>query len=456
MHSQYSQHSCTCKVRPGQRDGTTYSTSNHVPCNSYFHAKFRHGCSYYDAESGTVSLRASTTTMAPPPSVRLSQTSQTQVKLTVTQTPASKFIFRRPQGRGAPLTASSPRFVTPRVTNPPATPTPSQLFLASSARRGYTDEIESSPPESPSSPVTDRGELAEHESASAHGRGRKRRRVSRSPEDDGLSRECSLPPPVERVQKYKDEIESSSPSSPLSASEDVGHHAHLVGSGDDKGLEKQYVERTLTSDRISVSPDSETSQISRGAEKEVSRDAIVDADDNTEPLSEPSPDTDWETRPHPRQPEFHAPPPFKPPDLRVESHLEGLPQAFSPQRRGAKHVPEGLAAEVQGWLSHIKGSRETGPGLRLLVKEVREGGMMYVVRGRELSASGEEDWDNAKQDELRVLLAGEGEMTGLGKAMRVTEGCVVDAGRLRWNVELDGLGWWIVACDWRVVEDSVS
>lgn len=194
------------------------------------------------------------------------------------------------------------------------------------------------------------------------------------------------------------------------------------------------------------------------------KDAILDTEDDTppqSPISEPPFDTPRANRPTPRQPKFRDPPSFKPPSLESHTHLEGLPPAFSPQREGAKYVAGGLAAEVQGWLSHIKGSREAELRLRIRILEVKEGGRMYLVRGRRVDDDGIEDGgggegaEGAEEGEMRVLLAGEGEMTGLGESARVTEGCVVEAGGLRWDVELDELGKWTVACDWRVSGDSM-
>lgn len=194
-----------------------------------------------------------------------------------------------------------------------------------------------------------------------------------------------------------------------------------------------------------------------------SKNAILDAEDGTplqSPISELLFGTPRANRPNPRQPKFHDPPNFKPPSLEPHVHLEGLPPAFSPQRKGAKYVPGGLAAEVQGRLSHIKGSREAELKLSIRVLEVKEGGRVYIVRGRRVGDDGVEDGDgengeNGDDGEMRVLLAGEGQKTGLGESARVTEGCVVTVGGLRWDLELDEMGKWIVACDWRVTSESL-
>lgn len=346
--------------------------------------------------------------------------------------------------------------MTPRpASGPVATPTPSQLFLTSSVRRGYTDEIESSPPASPAE-----GSAGSEEEVGEE-RGRKRRRLSASPgpdEDEPRLGDSTSSPSGARVRvAYRhDDIEISSPESPVNVSDKVRPGFAGGDSGDGSEDLEPREEEDPGRERISISPGVRGQARARIAGEDVGWDAIADTeDDSPGPPSEP-----WDirgTRRAPQQPKFQAPPPFKQPDLRPEDHLEGLPPAFSPQRKGSKYVPGGLAAEVQGWLSHIKGSREAGARLRIRVSEIREGGRMYIIRGRKLAASGLEAEGHAGEGaEVRALLAGEGELTGLGESMRVTEGCVVEAGGLRWDVELDGLGRWTVACDWRVAGDAAS
>ncbi|RTE70273.1 hypothetical protein BHE90_015328 [Fusarium euwallaceae] len=145
----------------------------------------------------------------------------------------------------------------------------------------------------------------------------------------------------------------------------------------------------------------------------------------------------------PQQPTFRPPPRFKPAE--VDPTVEGLPAAFSPQRRGAKYVAGGLAAGLQGWLSEVKGWEGTVPSaaaavsvVKVVVEEVRPGRRMYLVTGRDGAASAR-----------RFLLAGEGRLTGLGQRAAVTVGNVVEVGQPVWDVELDGQVW-TVACDWGV------
>jgi hypothetical protein len=153
-----------------------------------------------------------------------------------------------------------------------------------------------------------------------------------------------------------------------------------------------------------------------------------------------------------RQPLFQPPPRFKVPDTEENTFLEGLPSVFSPQRKGAKYVAGGLAAEVQRWLSHIKGSRSEVDGvLRFRVEEMSKDGRMCLVWGRTVG-DGREDGVGGQSEgrEIAVMLAGQGEMTGLGHRVAVKEGSMIQAEGLRWRITLDGLGDWVVVCDWKV------
>jgi hypothetical protein len=144
-----------------------------------------------------------------------------------------------------------------------------------------------------------------------------------------------------------------------------------------------------------------------------------------------------------QQPTFRAPPRFKP--IELDSTMEGLPAAFSPQRRGAKYIAGGLAAELQAWLSEVKGWEGVVPATtsttKVTVKEIRPGRRMYLVRGRTNTTEGK-----------RYMLAGEGKLTGLGQRMPVSVGSVVEVGQPVWDIELDG-EIWTVACDWGVCKE---
>lgn len=158
-----------------------------------------------------------------------------------------------------------------------------------------------------------------------------------------------------------------------------------------------------------------------------------------------------------QQPVFRPAPRFKPTDDDDAAAAQGiLPAAFSPQRRGARYLPGGLAGELQGWLSEVKGwdgadKAATTPGddgnddattLRIVVDEVRPGRHMHLVRGRA----------GAEATARGFILAGQGRLTGLGSraVVAMREGSVVMVGPPVWDAEMDG-GVWTVACDWRVV-----
>lgn len=141
-----------------------------------------------------------------------------------------------------------------------------------------------------------------------------------------------------------------------------------------------------------------------------------------------------------QQPTFRAPPRFKP--IELDPTMEGLPAAFSPQRRGAKYIAGGLAAELQAWLSEVKGWEGVVPATtsttKVTIEEIRPGRRMYLARGRTITAEGK-----------RYMLAGEGKLTGLGQRMHVGVGSVVEVGQPVWDIELDEETW-TVACDWGV------
>lgn len=142
-----------------------------------------------------------------------------------------------------------------------------------------------------------------------------------------------------------------------------------------------------------------------------------------------------------QQPIFQQAPRFKP--LDAEHTSSGFPAAFSPQKRGARYVPGGMAAQLQGWLSEVKGWEENnekaGSVMKIHVDEVRSGRRMYLVEGRVPSEEAHQKW----------ILAGEGKLTGLGKRAEVKMGSVVLIEQPVWDVELEG-SLWNVACEWSV------
>jgi hypothetical protein len=141
----------------------------------------------------------------------------------------------------------------------------------------------------------------------------------------------------------------------------------------------------------------------------------------------------------PQQPTFRPAPRFKLSE--AESLGEGLPAAFSPQRRGARYLTGALAAQLQGWLSDVKREDEVaGSSFQVTVLGVKAGRRMYMVWGSV----------NDVAEPRKVILAGEGRLTGLGGRAMVMEGSVVEIGQPVWDVEVDGEAW-MVACDWAIL-----
>ncbi|TQV93977.1 hypothetical protein IF1G_07709 [Cordyceps javanica] len=158
------------------------------------------------------------------------------------------------------------------------------------------------------------------------------------------------------------------------------------------------------------------------------------------------------TRPPAQQPTFQAAPRFKPApedellaqDQRGGTGLHAAP--FSPPRRGARYVPGGLASQLQGLLSEVKGWEAVGGDdpaaiVRLLVEEARLGTRMHLVKGRVLTRGSAKS--ESESEVQNYILAG-------GSSVRmVKEGSVL---RIMpapaWDVHLGEE--WTVACDWSV------
>ncbi|KAH6641712.1 hypothetical protein F5144DRAFT_619131 [Chaetomium tenue] len=163
------------------------------------------------------------------------------------------------------------------------------------------------------------------------------------------------------------------------------------------------------------------------------------------------------------KPTVRAGPRFKltePPDkftLHPDTYLSA--DIFSPQRRGAKYLPGGLAAELRDWLVDVKGGvdgegevKATSSSLsftpaagaaKVVVSEVARGGPgMTLVSGKVVDGRAE---DGLEQDvSVRVILAGEGSIEGLGgvggtgNRNQVAPGTMVAIEPPAWDVELDG------------------
>lgn len=161
-----------------------------------------------------------------------------------------------------------------------------------------------------------------------------------------------------------------------------------------------------------------------------------------------------------RHPMFLSAPRFKPSEVAEAAESRPpLPDAFSPQRRGAKYVAGGLAAELRDWLVQVKGASEydrpEGDSVRFNVNQVRtcHPGGMCIISGTEAEG---QDKDNGMQvckgDEeeqpTRVILAGEGRIAGLRGRNSVTRGQKLSLFQPMWDIDLEDLGHFAVACDW--------
>lgn len=153
-----------------------------------------------------------------------------------------------------------------------------------------------------------------------------------------------------------------------------------------------------------------------------------------------------------RHPTFHKAPRFKVAELAESAQRSLLPDAFSPQRRGARYVPGGLAAELREWLVQVKGTSEYDRPARssvaATVDEAKSGHGMWLVAANEKDDAGRQH----EGDLSKVLLAGDGRMAGLGGKNIVRPGTTVSLHQPMWDIKLNDLGQFAVACDWEIPE----
>lgn len=176
--------------------------------------------------------------------------------------------------------------------------------------------------------------------------------------------------------------------------------------------------------------------------------AVQSSLDHKGPMADsnpPSPRTADEQPP--RHPTFQSAPRFKAAEVAAEVQQRPLPEAFSPQRRGAKYVAGGLAAEVRDWLVQVKGASEydrpAGSSIDVVVDEAMSAPGMHVITAQQR--------DTGVDDESvpgKVILAGDGRVTGLRGRSAVRRGGVVSMSQPMWDITLDDLGQFAVACDW--------
>lgn len=182
----------------------------------------------------------------------------------------------------------------------------------------------------------------------------------------------------------------------------------------------------------------------------------------TQSPSSPAGETDSESNgfgspspaePSARHPTFHKAPRFKAAELAEDAQRGLLPDAFSPQRRGARYVPGGLAAELREWLVQVKGASEydrpATSNVEATVDEAKSGNGMWLV------ATHEKKDDDSRQQEgglAKVILAGDGRIAGLGGKNIVNEGTTLSLHQPMWDINLNDLGQFAVACDWEILD----
>ncbi|KAJ0160975.1 hypothetical protein CTA2_6995 [Colletotrichum tanaceti] len=343
---------------------------------------------------------------------------------------------------------TTPRFAPPPATQrPPSTPVFPGTLRPSRSRDPIHDALDSSPPAASASAMRSALETA--------GTQRQKTRIDIDSDIESESQheqEEHLPPPATLRSFDSIEVESEPPST----------------------LQSEIEERTPKRRRISISPapswydDAEedvnmsfhderaVEGLGSEDEDEEEDEELLDAEDeHSSDFDAPNREEedlgipDRHERDVPKtQPTFHRAPQFKISETEA-ARQEGLPPAFSPQRRGAKYVAGGLAAELQAWLAEVKGwtgsDRPADLVMTIVIDELRAGNRMYLIRGRRIVES-----EGANEEiAARLMLAGEGRLTGLGQKAPVVVGSTVAISQPAWEVELEGTRW-IVACDWTV------
>ncbi|KAG9252103.1 uncharacterized protein F5Z01DRAFT_661988 [Emericellopsis atlantica] len=361
----------------------------------------------------------------------------------------------------------------------PSTPTPRRFLLSKRNQQQSTAGFQSTPrfqapsssaraapatsvqrPPSTASAVHDARNVAPLKLALPQGK----QRGVEDVDDEDERVEVSSVEQSERDEVEEDAIEASS--SPRSHVEEPGNARmeddDLDGSDPDDGRVDDVTRSDAVSEEGDDDDNDEASSSSPSMERDTKRRKLSitplpafsppsiqqqdeatstdsDLNENQEPSSgaESSSSAGSPSRRDAQQPTFRRVPRFKPldPDLATP----GLPAAFSPQRRGARYLTGGLAAEVQSMLSAIKSEDQelatSSSCTTIRVEEVRAGRRMYLVRD---------------EHGRRIVLAGEGKLTGLGRRAPVAQGSVVDVGRLGWSVDMEGERW-EVHCDWSMV-----
>lgn len=217
---------------------------------------------------------------------------------------------------------------------------------------------------------------------------------------------------------------------------------------------------------IDLDPSFHSSDAAGDARNSSESDSFRESDDEhgpESPLRPTSPhrflfQTEPQTQAQERQ-AFKPPPQFKQPSATVSLQPQyPLPDAFSPQRRGAKYVNGGLAGELRDWLVDVKGISDapemtTATGSKaaelagntaarqIHVDDVRQGTGFTLICG-----------SDGGGESVRMVLAGDGRLTGLVERRNVVKaGSAVMVFPPMWDIQLDERKWTVV-CDWYVVD----
>lgn len=139
------------------------------------------------------------------------------------------------------------------------------------------------------------------------------------------------------------------------------------------------------------------------------------------------------------------PPAFLKSPAASTEHLEPLPEAFSPHRRGEKFVPGGMAATLQQWVVETGQSAvHSRRGQGYLQGEA----YLYRVMVDSVSGHGPVLVQGRHQDgaRLQLLLISDGK----ARASHACPGNVIGVRAPSWEVDLAGCSW-IVAVDWTML-----
>lgn len=333
---------------------------------------------------------------------------------------------------------------------PPSTPAPHRFLVPKRSATQRTEtprtqQFQATPRFSLHS--TPRGTAASHESTPARPAAFLRQR-----NNDTISDVIDSSPPLpEQSCGLHDSIEVDSVrESSVIASSD---HEALIDNSDDEDKEAPSPKRRrisissyLMDDKASPAP---LTQDPMEEDEEdnleyADEDEFNDGDSDTLPAS---------AVPSAQQPTFQKAPRFKPVELSGESHHEPLPDAFSPHRKGTKYVPGGLASQLRDWLIDMEPTvrqKKDDPWIaKILIDKLKKCPGTHLVDGQEIFLIDDAP-SPAGSTRLRVILAGDGRLTGLARKSEVVEGAIVGIANPVWEVELES-ECWHVACDWAVL-----